>query len=109
MPRDLPMYKLSYFVPQEAKEKTKKALFEIGAGKFNNYEECAFETLGKGQFKAINEAKPYIGSIDKVAYVEEYKVEMICSDELIKKAVAVLKEAHPYEEVAYEVIKLEDF
>jgi len=103
------MYKLSYFVPPEAKEKTKKALFHIGAGKFNNYEECSFEILGEGQFKPLNNANPYIGSKNKIEYVKEYKVEMICSDEIIKEAIQALKEAHPYEEVAYEVIKLENF
>ena len=103
------MYKLSYFVPLEAKEKTKTALFEIGAGKFNHYEYCSFEVAGTGQFKALDNANPYIGTKGSIEYVTEYKIEMICADELIKKAVAVLKEAHPYEEVAYEVIKLENF
>ncbi len=103
------MYKLTYYVPLEAKEETKTALFSIGVGKYNNYEHCSFETVGVGQFKPIKSANPYIGKKDTVEYVKEYKVEMICSDELIKKAVEVLKEAHPYEEVAYEVIKLENF
>jgi len=103
------MYKLNYYVPVEAKEKTKEALFAIGVGRFNNYECCAFETLGRGQFKPIEKANPYIGEVGSIEYVQEYKIEMICRDDLIKKAVEVLKEAHPYEEVAYEVIKLEDF
>ena len=103
------MYKLNYYVPTKAKEKTKKALFGIGVGKFDNYEHCAFEILGRGQFKPIGSANPYIGKTGTLEYVEEYKVEMICRDDLIKKAVEVLKEAHPYEEVAYEVIRLEDF
>ena len=103
------MYKLSYFVPLEAKEKTKEALFDIGVGMFEQYENCAFETLGRGQFKPVGSANPYIGETDRLEYVEEYKVEMICRNDLIQKAVEVLKEAHPYEEVAYEVIRLEDF
>ncbi len=103
------MYKLNYYVPTEAKDKTKEALFAIGVGKFDNYENCAFETLGRGQFKPVGEANPYIGTKNVLEYVQEYKVEMICSDDLIQKAVEVLKEAHPYEEVAYEVIRLEDF
>jgi hypothetical protein len=102
------MYKLNYFVPKEAKEKTKQALFKIGVGKLNNYDCCAFETLGRGEFRPLCTAKPYIGIQGEVTYVQEYKIEMICSDELIKKAVEVLKKNHPYEEVAYEVIKLED-
>ena len=103
------MYKLNYYVPTEAKDKTKEALFSIGVGKFANYENCAFETLGRGQFKPVGEANPYIGTKNVLEYVHEYKVEMICRDDLIQKAVEVLKEAHPYEEVAYEVIRLEDF
>jgi len=103
------MYKLSYFVPKEAKEKTKEALFHAGAGKFNNYDCCSFESEGVGQFRPLDGAKPYLGTHNKIEYVKEYKVEMICKDELIKKAVKTLKEAHPYEEVAYEVLKLEDF
>ncbi|MBU0633150.1 NGG1p interacting factor NIF3 [bacterium] len=103
------MYKLAYFVPAEAKEKTKQALFEIGAGRYANYECCSFETLGHGQFKPIKGANPHIGELDRLEVVEEYKVEMICDDEIIKKAVEVLKAAHPYEEVAYEVFKMEKF
>jgi len=103
------MYKLIYFVPTEAKESTKQALFSLGAGKFNNYESCSFETLGTGQFKPIDKANPHIGSLNTLEIVEEYKVEMICTDKLIKQAVQTLKESHPYEEVAYEVYKLEEF
>jgi len=103
------VYKLNYFVPKEAKEKTKEALFAIGVGKFNNYEKCSFETVGQGEFQPLANANPYIGKKGEKSYVQEYKVEMLCEDSLIKKAVSVLKEVHPYEEVAYEVIKLEMF
>lgn len=103
------MYKLIYFVPTEHKELTKKALFEIGVGKFNNYECCSFETLGVGQFKPIGNANPYIGEVNSIEKVEEYRVEMICANEIIQKAVKRLKDVHPYEEVAYDVIKLEEF
>ena len=103
------MYKLNFYVPKEDKEKVKKALFAIGVGQFDNYEECSWETLGTGQFKPVGSANPHIGKIDVLERVEEYKVEMICEDHLIKQAVATLKSAHPYEEVAYEVFKMEDF
>jgi hypothetical protein len=103
------MYKLNYFVPIEAKESTKQALFDIGVGRYENYECCSFETLGTGQFKPINNANPHIGQLDKIEKVQEFKVEVICSTELIKKAIEVLKEVHPYEEVAYEVFRMEEF
>ncbi len=102
------MYKLIYFVPIEDKEKTKNALFSIGAGRYKNYECCSFETLGTGQFKPIDSANPHVGSLNTIETVKEYKVEMICEDYLIKKAIASLKQSHPYEEVAYDIIKLED-
>ena len=103
------MYKLNYFVPPEAKEKTKKALFALGVGRFNNYACCSFESLGHGQFQPLDKANPYKGTQGKLEVVEEYKVEMLCEDTLIEEAIRVLKENHPYEEVAYEVIRLEDF
>jgi len=103
------MYKLNYYVPVNAKERTKDALFSIGVGMFDNYENCSFETLGKGQFKPVGNANPAIGSLDTLEVLDEYKIEMICKDELIELAVKTLKDAHPYEEVAYEVFKMEEF
>lgn len=103
------MYKLNFFVPKENKEEVKQALFNMGVGKYDNYECCSFETPGIGQFKPVDEAHPHIGTLGKVERVEEYKVEMACSDDLIKKAVETLKKIHPYEEVAYEVFKMEAF
>lgn len=103
------MYKLNYFVPSDAKERTKQALFDIGVGRYQNYECCSFETLGNGQFKPIESANPHIGKLNELEIVQEYKIEMICEDRLIKKAVKTLKEVHPYEEVAYEVLKIEEF
>jgi len=103
------MYKLNYYVPADAKESTKEALFAIGVGMFNNYESCCWESLGEGQFKPIHNANPHIGTLNILEKVAEYKVEMICSDALIHKALTTLKETHPYEEVAYEVFKIEEF
>jgi len=103
------MYKLAFFVPPEAKESVKEALFEIGVGRYRNYDKCSWEVLGNGQFRALSGANPFIGEIEELEILQEYKVEMICKDELIKDAIKVLKKAHPYEEVAFEVIKLEDF
>ena len=103
------MYKLNYYVPVTVKEETKQALFNIGVGSFENYEECAWETLGKGQFRPLVNANPAIGQVDTLEVLDEYKIEMICSDELIGLAVKTLKEVHPYEEVAYEVFKMEEF
>ncbi|NPA65472.1 MAG: NGG1p interacting factor NIF3 [Epsilonproteobacteria bacterium] len=103
------MYKLAFFVPEKEKETVKEALFSIGVGRYNNYDRCSWEVLGTGQFRPLNGANPHIGNIGEIETVEEYKVEMICSDELIHKAIEKLKDTHPYEEVAYEIFKLEEF
>ncbi|HIC12412.1 MAG TPA: NGG1p interacting factor NIF3 [Sulfurimonas sp.] len=103
------MYKLNYYVPVSAKEETKQALFDIGVGTFQNYEYCAWETLGTGQFRPLKNANPTIGQVDTLEVLAEYKIEMVCKDELIKLAVKTLKQIHPYEEVAYEVFKMEEF
>ncbi len=103
------MYKLNFYVPGDAKEKVKQALFDVGAGTFENYECCSWETLGEGQFKPVRDANPAIGEFDKLEVLPEYKVELICKPELIHEAVKTLKRAHPYEEVAYEVFEMLDF
>ncbi len=103
------IYKLTFFVPQEAKESVKEALFDAGAGRYEKYDRCSWEVLGQGQFRPLERANPYIGTPNRLEVLAEYRVEMICQEAYIKEAVLALKRAHPYEEVAYEVIKLESF
>lgn len=101
------MYKLSFFVPDEALESVKQAVFKAGAGRIGNYDCCSWQTLGQGQFRPLEGSNPHIGSHNQVETVDEWKVELVCEDELIHKAVAAMKQAHPYEEPAYDVWKLE--
>ena len=102
------MYKLSFFVPQEQLEAVKQALFDVGVGKIGNYDSCCWQTLGEGQFRPLAGSDPHIGALDTVERLPEWKVEMVCSDQLIRLAVETLKRAHPYEEVAYDVWQLAD-
>ncbi|MCO4756570.1 MAG: NGG1p interacting factor NIF3 [Oceanospirillaceae bacterium] len=102
------MYKLSFFVPQEQLETVKQALFDVGVGKIGNYDSCCWQTLGEGQFRPLAGSDPHIGALDTVERLPEWKVEMVCSDQLIRLAVETLKHAHPYEEVAYDVWQLAD-
>ena len=103
------MYKISFFVPIDYAEKVKQALFNEGAGTMGDYAECSWETLGTGQFKPLAGSDPFIGSPNKLERVQELKVEMLCDEKLIKNAIKALKQVHPYEEPAYEVVKLESF
>ncbi|WP_207063642.1 YqfO family protein [Motiliproteus sp. SC1-56] len=103
------MYKFCFFVPETHVEAVKEALFACGAGRIGNYDCCCWQTLGEGQFRAGEGSEPFLGRVGAVEKVAEYKVEMVCSAELIAQAVAALKRSHPYEEPAYEVFKLESF
>jgi len=97
---------LYFYVPETHLEQVKTALFSIGLGKFNNYDCCAFQYKGQGQFRPLDGSKPFIGDVGGIEEVIEYKVEMICEDALVDKARDKLKEAHPYEEVAYGFLEL---
>ena len=102
------MYKLSFFVPEEDLEQLKTAVFSTGAGRIGNYDSCCWQVLGLGQFRPLEGSDPHIGQQGEVETVAEWKVELVCSDELIHQAVVAMKKAHPYEEPAYDVWKLED-
>lgn len=102
------MYKLCFFVPATFAEKVKQAVFETGAGRLGNYEECAWQTSGQGQFKPLETANPFIGASGRLERVEELRVELLCSDDVVHEAVRELKKAHPYECPAYDVVKLEE-
>ena len=96
------MYKLCFFVPESHLEPVKSALFALGAGKIGHYDCCAWQVAGQGQFRALEGSVPFIGQHGVVASVDEYRVEMMVSDELIASVVETLVEVHPYEVPAYE-------
>ncbi|NIC07511.1 YqfO family protein [Billgrantia bachuensis] len=103
------MYKLAFYVPLEDAEAVKEAVFASGAGRIGDYEACCFETRGTGQFRPLDGANPHIGQVGDLEKVEEVKVELVCEDQLIHDAVAALRAAHPYEEPAFDVWRLEAF
>ena len=103
------MYKLCFLVPEIDAEAVKAAVFAAGAGRIGDYDQCCWQVAGQGQFRPLEGSDPHIGSLNQVETVAELKVEMVCDDNLIREAVAALKKAHPYEEPAYEVWRLEDF
>lgn len=102
------MYKLAFFVPVDEADSVKEAVFETGAGRIGDYEACCFQTRGTGQFRPLDGADPHIGKVGELEFVDELKVELVCDDDHIQAAIAALKLAHPYEEVAYDVWALAD-
>jgi hypothetical protein len=102
------MFKLVFFVPASHVESVKSAVFAAGAGRIGDFEHCAWQVLGEGQFRPLAGSKPFIGSQDVLKKVSEYRVELVCADACIADAVAALKAAHPYEEPAFDVTRLVD-
>ncbi|WNO10113.1 YqfO family protein [Teredinibacter sp. KSP-S5-2] len=102
------MHKLVFFVPVSHCEAVKQAVFDVGAGKIGDYDQCSWQTLGQGQFRPLPGSNPFIGTLGNRETVDEYRVEMVCDDDKINAAVFALKQAHPYEEPAYDVWQLSD-
>ena len=98
--------RLITYVPKDSAETLRTALFNAGGGMVGNYSECSFNTSGVGTFKALEGADPYIGTIGKRFEGEEIKVEMVYPQHFESKIVKTLLQAHPYEEVAYDLIAL---
>lgn len=103
------MYKLCFYVPEAALEQVKDAVFKVGAGRLGRYEHCCWQVLGEGQFKPLSGSKPFVGLENQLETIPEYRVELVCEDNIIESAVAALKSAHPYETPAFDVVKLSSF
>ncbi len=101
-------YKLTVYVPENHIENVKQALFDAGAGKQGNYEQCSWQTLGQGQFRPLAKANPVIGERNNLNFVTEYKIEMLCSTTCLNEVIQALKANHPYEEPAFDIIRLEN-
>ena len=100
------MYKLTVFIPEEALEKVKAALFAAGAGTIGNYEQCCWQVKGEGQFMPMADSNPHLGSQDKLEKVAEWRVEMVVKTSMIAEVIEALKQAHPYETPAYDVLEV---
>ncbi|MFW6761360.1 NGG1p interacting factor NIF3 [Acinetobacter pittii] len=100
------MLKLIYYVPDSHLESTKQAIFSAGAGGIGNYEHCAWQVKGIGQFKPIRGADPYIGELGELEQVDEWRVETIVIEENAQAVAKALKASHPYEEPAFEFIQI---
>ncbi|HEY6528887.1 MAG TPA: NGG1p interacting factor NIF3 [Cellvibrionaceae bacterium] len=98
--------KLSFYVPIDFVEAVKAAVFAAGAGSCGNYQFCAWQTLGQGQFIPLPGSQPHIGQVGELTYVQEYKVELLCSGHSAAAVEAALLQAHPYEAPAYEFTRI---
>jgi len=102
------VYKLAFFVPPSHLDVVKAAVFAAGGGHLGDYDRCAWQTLGQGQFRPLDGSQPFIGQAGQLEQLEEWKVELVVTDDLIAQVVDALKQSHPYETPAYQVWHLVD-
>jgi hypothetical protein len=100
------LFKLVYFVPEEALHSTRDAVFAAGGGRIGEYERCSWFTRGTGTFLAGAGADPAIGKVGEEEHVPEFRVELVVPEERLRAAVEALRAAHPYEEVAFDLVPL---
>jgi dinuclear metal center YbgI/SA1388 family protein len=99
-------YKLVVFVPVESVGKVSNAVFAAGAGAIGNYSHCGFGVEGTGSFKPLEGSKPAIGEKGKLEKVKEIRFETIVPAEKLSAVITAMKETHPYEMPAFDIIKL---
>ncbi|MBC36083.1 MAG: Nif3-like dinuclear metal center hexameric protein [Bacteroidetes bacterium] len=98
--------KLVTFCPIDQAPEVRKAMFDAGGGNIGNYDQCSFNTEGTGSFRANDNADPFVGNKNETHFEKEFRIEMIFPEYVEGKIVNALIEAHPYEEVAYDVYPL---
>ena len=108
IPKTKTLKKLITYAPLADVDKVKSALFKAGAGNIGQYSDCSFSLEGVGSFKAGKGANPTLGEIGKVHLEKEAQVNVLFSFEKEKDILNALFEAHPYEEVAYELLTLDN-
>ena len=100
-------YKLCFYVPETHVEQVKRAVFAAGAGHIGHYDSCVFQVRGEGQFRPLEGSQPFLGQKGEVEVVTEYRVETIVTAANLQAAISALRLAHPYEEPAIDLWKLE--
>jgi dinuclear metal center YbgI/SA1388 family protein len=107
-PKKNQVKKLLTFVPTQQAEKVRSAIFEAGGGQIGNYSECSFNSLGEGTFKAGEGTNPFVGTKGLRHTENEMKIEMVFPAWLEKNLIEALIKSHPYEEVAYDIVGLDN-
>ncbi|MCL2073462.1 MAG: Nif3-like dinuclear metal center hexameric protein [Marinilabiliaceae bacterium] len=102
------LLKLVTFVPLEFADKVRNALFEAGAGRIGNYSGCSYNIEGEGTFCGDDSTNPFVGKKGELHFEKEIRIETILPSFLQKQVLKALFDAHPYEEVAYDLYPLEN-
>lgn len=103
---DIKKVKIIVTIPVENLEEVRNAICNEGAGSIGKYTYCTVSTKCVGTFKPSKDANPYIGEKNKLEFVEEEKLEAICDINIAKNVLKKLREVHPYEEPAIDIVPL---
>ncbi len=95
--------KLVVFVPTNSLGKVQEAIFAAGAGHIGKYDQCSFQLKGDGTFRALDGANPFVGELNKQHQEEEVRLETVFPSHLQSTIIHAMNQAHPYEEVAYDI------
>lgn len=100
------LFKVETYLPEEALEKIKSALYELGLGKVGKYDCCLTWFKVNSSWRPIQGANPYLGKVGEIEFATEFKIEFQCKESDLKAAILAIKSNHPYEEVCINVIPL---
>lgn len=107
-PKQNDLIKLSVFVPKDHLDNVQEAIFKAGAGNVGDYSECSFSSGGAGTFKPLEGSKPFSGEEGVRSLEAEVKLEAIMTRHIQNEVINAMLKTHPYEEVAYDLISLEN-
>jgi hypothetical protein len=102
-------HKIVVFVPLAEANALREVIGKAGAGRLGNYAYCSFSMRGVGRFRPEAGAQPAIGRVGQLEEVEEERIEVTCDSALVRDVIAAIVAAHPYEEPALDVWKLEEW
>jgi len=108
IPQKNTLKKLTTYVPHEHADEVRLALFKEGAGNIGNYDNCSFNTEGFGTYRGNENSKPIIGKKGRLHTENETFISVIFEKHKEKNILASLFNSHPYEEVAYDIVSLEN-
>lgn len=101
------LYKLVVYVPAGREDMVRQAILAAGAGHIGLYKDCSFRVQGIGSFRPLAGSNPFIGQEGQLQEAEEYRLETIVPQALLEKVRQDMLRAHPYEEAAYDLYRLE--
>ncbi len=100
------LVKLTVFVPYTHLEQVRDAINKAGAGHIGNYSDCSFRTGGTGTFRPQDGSQPFLGTKNVLEEVDEFRLETIAYERNLAIIIKAMVQAHPYEEVAYDIYPL---